>query len=210
VSPVIIHNRCSDFELVSPANFVHNTIWYIPPDQKVDANTMIKAIFGRNMFEIEFKIALIYNLQMKKRLESNDQSNADNAFTENTSTSIQLLVMWGPSVKYKNGFSVRALLIKHDDAIIWDEDKLKDLHSMHLAQLNKGIHVDVSNEFKDINFFTSNGNPFAIEDTWMLDDATVLMTTLKWNGGSYTFEITISEGTRKHDSMEPLPIPSSI
>jgi hypothetical protein len=186
VFSVLVLNKCSYFELVSPTYFGHNAIWYIPPDQKVDTNAATKASFGRDVTKDEFINALIYKLQRKKCSESNDQSSADSAFTEDTSANIQLLVIWSLN-KYE--IYVRALLIKHNNTIIWNEDTLEKLQSMYLAP-----HRD--------NYDT--------KDTWLLDDATMLMTTLKWKKMRHTTEIIITEGIKEDDSMEPLWIPSSI
>jgi hypothetical protein len=187
--PVLVHNQCSDFELVSPAYFGYHVIWLRSPDQKVDANTVIRSSFGNDVAKDKFSCALLYKLQRKMGPKSNDQSNADNISTEGTSTSLQLLVIWKYNVKYKNRFFTRALLISHGNTIIWDEDTLKKLHYMYFALLR---------------------DDYNIKDTWLLDDETVLMTTLKWKKDSCTFKITISEGTREDDSMEPLRVLSSI
>jgi hypothetical protein len=130
----------------------------------------------------EFEGVLIYKLQRKKRLESD----ADSTSTEGTVTSFQLLAILGFNDEYI--LCVRALLIKHSNAIIWDEDTLKRLHSMCLALLKKGY----------------------CKDTWLLDDATVLMTTSNWKQDSCVFEITISEEDRKDNCIEPLWVPSSM
>jgi hypothetical protein len=124
----------------------------MPPDQKVNVNTMTRASFGINAIKYEYESALIYKLQRKKHLESN----ADNTFAEDAVTSPQLLAIWRAIDKSK--ISIRTLLIKHSNTITWDEDTLKKLYSMYLALCRDN---DV------------------IEDTWMLDDATVLMTTSK-------------------------------
>jgi hypothetical protein len=160
--------------------FGHNAIWIRTPEQKVDAKTMKEASFGSEIFKVEFANALMYKLQRKKPLKSNDQSDVDSAFTEEVSTNLQLLVIW----RLNNELSIyaRALLIKHSNTLTWNEDTLEKLYSMHLALLRAD----------DI-----------IEDTWLLDNATVLTTTSKWEVGS-TFEITISDGTRKDGTMEPL------
>jgi hypothetical protein len=148
---------------------------------------MTRTGFGKDKIKNEYVSALIYKLQRKKRLESNEQSNANNASIEDTSTSLRLLVMWGPNNGHK--ISARALLIRHSNAITWNEDTLEKLHSMHLDLLRDNC---------------------VVRDTWLLDDATVLMTILKWKRGKDTFKIIITEGTREDDSMEPLWIPSSI
>jgi hypothetical protein len=186
---ILIHNQCSDFELVSPAYFGHNVIWFRPPDQKVDANAMTKASFGKNIFEIKFTSALMYKLQRKKRLESNDQSDANNASTENASTSFQLLVIWKSNYRHSARFSIRALLIKHSNTITWDENTLEKVRSMYPALLKDDHNI---------------------KDTWLLDDTTVLTTTSNWKKVSCTTKITISEGTQEDDSMDPLWVSSSM
>jgi hypothetical protein len=184
VISIYVHNQCSDFELVSPVYFGHNVIWHIPPDQKVDIHTETEASFGRNIIEYEFASALIYKLQ-RKCLESNDQSNADNTFAEDTS--LQLLIMWGPDDKSK--ITLRALLIKHSNTITWDESKLKKLYSMHLNLLR---------------------NNHVVRDTWLLDDVIVLKTMLRQKNNGYITEVAISEETKEDDSIEPLWVPSNI
>jgi hypothetical protein len=177
---VLVHNQCSDFELISPAYFGHNAVWIKPPDQKVGTNAITRSSFGEEMFASAFASALLYKLQRKKHPESNGQSNVDSTFTEETSTSLQLLVIWRYNDAYR--CCIRVLLIKHSNTITWNEDTLEKLHSMHLSLCrDDGI----------------------IEDTWSLDDETVLMTTSK-RGMSRAFEITISEVTRKDDTMAPL------
>jgi hypothetical protein len=145
----------------------------------VDANTMTRVSFGRDIVESKFASALIYKLQ-KKNVKSNVQSNENNAFAKGTSTSLQLLVIWECN---KSKFSVRALLIKHSNIITWDEDTLEKLYIMYCV-----LCRDES----------------IIEDTWLLDDATLLMTTSKWETKSCISEIIISEGTREDGAMNPL------
>jgi hypothetical protein len=184
VSPIFVRNQCSNFELVSPIYFGHNAIWIEFPDQKVDANTVAVASFGRDIVKNEFSGALIYKLQ-RKNIESNYPSNMDN--TKNTSTSTQLLIMWGSNDRSE--ISLHTLLIKHSNEITWDEDKLKKLYSMHLDLL-------VSDK--------------AVRDTWLIDNVTVLRTMLRWEYGKNMTKIIISEETREDDSKEPLWVPSSI
>jgi hypothetical protein len=187
VFPVLVHNQCSNFELVSPVYFGHNVIWHVPPDQKVNINAAIEVSFGRDVTKYEGASALLYKLQRRKRFESNDQSNMDNTFSEDISTSLQLLVMWG--FTDKSEVSLRALLIKHSNTITWNEDTLEKLHSMHLSL------------FRDDR---------VVKDTWLLDDVTVLMVILRWKNERYITEITISEENREGDSKEPLWVSSNI
>jgi hypothetical protein len=173
--------------LVSPASFGHNAIWIRSPDQKVDTNGMTSASFGKDTSKREFANVLLYKLQKKRRSEYNDQSDVDSTFIGDSLTSFRLLLIW--KLNNKHNICVRALLIRHSNTISWNEDTLEKLHSMHLP-LCKDDDV--------------------IKDTWLLDDATVLMTTSKRKKEKCTFEITISEETRKCSSMEPLWIPSNM
>jgi hypothetical protein len=127
---------------------------------------------------------LIYELQRKSH-NSNNQPGVDN--TKDTLTNVQLLVIWRVDDSYK--LYVNTMLIKHDDAITWDEDKLSGLYSMHRAL------------FKDDH---------SIEETWLLDDESVLTTVSKWGEERHTTEIILSEGTRDDNSMVPLCISSKI
>jgi hypothetical protein len=166
--------------LVSPSYFGSDVIWHIPPGHNVDVNTVTRVCFRKNIFKQKFTTALLYKLQRKNGLKSN----VDN--TKDTSTNIQLLVIWKFDGDYI--FCVNLVLIKHSNTITLDENKLERLHSMHRALHN---------------------NDHAIEETWLLDDATVLMTTLKWGKVNHAIEITLSKGTRKYDSITPLCVPSN-
>jgi hypothetical protein len=143
----------------------------------VDANTMARASFRRNTTNEGFTSALMYRLCSKIH-NSNDQSNADN--TKDASAIVQLLVIW--EIDNDHWTRVNTILIKHDNTTIWDEDRLKTLCTIyHLLDRHNRI----------------------TEGTWRLDNATVLMTTLRPKWG-HTIEITISEGTIEDDYMEPL------
>jgi hypothetical protein len=152
----------------------------------LDANSETRVGFGRDITKDEFASALLYKLQRKKCLEPNDQSNVDSAFTENISTSLQLLVIW--RFNDERITCVRTLLIKHSNTIAWDEDALDELYSMH-SSLCRSDEIT--------------------KDIWLLDDATVLMTTSE-RGMHNAFEITISEGTREDSFMEPLWVSSNM
>jgi hypothetical protein len=74
---ILVHNQCSDLELVYPEYLSHNATWYIPPNQKVDANTMSSSSFRKDETEREFITILIYRLQKKKHLESDVDNTKD-------------------------------------------------------------------------------------------------------------------------------------
>jgi hypothetical protein len=170
----------------------------------VGANAVASANFRRDANKSKFTSALMYKLRRKKHRKSNTNN------TRDTSTSFQLLIIWGPHEMSLGDLSIcdftaRALLIKHSNTITWDEDKLKKLHSMHLPLLNKGLSNDM------IDLFAVH--PTIIKDAWLLDDATALMTTAKREEEDRTIEITISkisEETIEDDFMAPLGVPSNM
>jgi hypothetical protein len=184
VLPVFVHNQCSDFELISPEYFGHDKIQHILPDQKVNINAITRAAFRKELVRHDFTTALLYKLR-RRSYNPNNPSDADNI--RDTSTSIQLLVIWRVDNNYK--FYVNAMLIKHNNIITWDDNKLKKVYSMH---------------------HTLQTYEHTIEDTWLLDDATVLMTTLKWGRTVRAIEITIAERAKEDYSMESLCIPSTM
>jgi hypothetical protein len=141
---------------------------------------MTKAGFGRDIAKDKFTITLLYKLQRKSH-NSHNQSDMNSTFAEDKSTNLQLLFIW--KVNNEHDIFVDALLIKHSNTITWVEDTIERLHSMHLTLV------------KDNNL---------IGKTWLLNDATVLMTTLKCEESMDTFEITISEGVEEDSSMEPI------
>jgi hypothetical protein len=160
--------------LVSPTYFGHNAIWHTPPDQKVDVYTMTEASFGRDVTKNELINALMYRLQRKGGLKFS----ADD--TKDISMNLQLLVIWKVDNYYKSHANI--MLVKHENTMTWDEDKLLEVYAMHLSL---GIYSR------------------SIKDIWQLDDATLLMTTLKRELGQTT-EIIISKGSSEDGSIEPI------
>jgi hypothetical protein len=100
--------------------------------------------------------------------------------------SYQLLVLWRSN--NRSGFSVRVLLIEHDNTITLDEDRLKKL---------------------DYSSFTPLKNGHTTKNAWQLDDAIVLMTS-KLEEQIRTIEITISRGSEEKGSREPIYVPSDM
>jgi hypothetical protein len=118
VFPIMIHNQCPNFELVSPECIGCDITWHIPPDQKVDANTMKSASFERNTTGKDFTCALIYKLQRKEYFEFD----IDNT----TNTSIQLVII----CRVRNGYDscLDVSLIERSNTMSWSEDKLKEFY----------------------------------------------------------------------------------
>jgi hypothetical protein len=150
----------------------------------VDVNRTTSADFVNDVLKPESITALTYRLQRKNH-NSNNQSDVDN--TKDISTDIQLVIIFGSDERHY--FCAKTILIKCNDTIAWDKNKLEELYYRHRAR------------------YTDN---HVIKETWLLDDATVLMTVLKWSAEGRAFEITVFKGTRRDDSIEPLCISSNM
>jgi hypothetical protein len=110
-----INNQCSSIELASPVYFVEDETYHISFPQQVSFKSIMKASFGTSMNGGTFGGVLLYRLQRK----------------EDTSTSIQLLVIW----RYKSdGLYSHTLLIEHESTLVWDKDKLKMLYDGYYSQ----------------------------------------------------------------------------
>jgi hypothetical protein len=144
----------------------------------VDVNVTTRAIFGKDVIKRKFASVLIYRLQRKDNLKSN---------VDNASMSPQLLIIWRSD--NRSEYSVRVLLIIHDNTITLNEDKLRELDYPHLTLLR---------------------NDCIIKNIWILDNTTALMTTSRWEKQIRTVEITISKGARKDNSIEPLCVSSNM
>jgi hypothetical protein len=109
------------------------------------------------------------------RIQRRQHTKSDKLIQEE-SKRIQLLVAW--RVEHTEGLDVRALLVEHDKGL--DEDKLRRLHQKYWRLLKARI------------------NP--IRSSWMLDDATVLTTTIDAMNGGHRWDIFIFE--EEEDSIE--------
>jgi hypothetical protein len=93
-------------------------------------------------------------------------------FVQNESKLCQLLVAW--HIESTEGLHIRALLVEHDRKL--DEDKLRRLHQRCWYSLNTLVNSARSN--------------------WLLDNTTVLGTTVKAMNGGYRWDVFISEEER--------------
>jgi hypothetical protein len=96
---------------------------------------------------------------------------------QDESKHIWLLVAWRG--EYAKGLHVHALLIEHNKKL--DEDRLRRLHRKHW------------------HLFDTQAN--STRGNWMLDDTTMLVTTIRETNGGYRWDIFISERT-KHNVKE--------
>jgi hypothetical protein len=170
-----IHHQFPGIELVSPVYASDCATCYLSPDQKVDVGSTMQASFNIDPGRNESIGALLYKLQKKNA----GQSNEDGIFSEEEEACTQLLMIW--KVNSSREFFVVSDLIEHDN-YVWDRDRL-----MEFAEYCR--------------LFNAQHGP--IEETWLIRDNTVLMTSLNIaREVCYKLEMTISETSIKDDDTQ--------
>jgi hypothetical protein len=172
---LIIHHQFPGIELVSPVYYSIFATCCLLPDQRVNVGTTTQIGFNIHPAQ-EWSIGvLMYKLQRR----NTDQSNEE-AISSEEATCTQLLMIW--EVKNYNEFYVDLYLIEHDKRHVWDRDRLIKLVS---------------------NFELINVQDGPIEETWLMRDNAVLMTSLNATHEEerYKLEVTISEVSIKDDTL---------
>jgi hypothetical protein len=158
---ITIHNQYPSLELTSPVYFSTGTTYHVSPSQQTNINTIMKASFGIDSKQEDFKCALLYKLQRKHTNRTNNQPNGNAASIEDIATNIHFLVFW--NVKdYDHKFCV--CLIEFTSDFTWDEDKLWTLYD------------DYNNRFCED--YKSN------VITWSMNDGSVMRTQSEVTYGS--------------------------
>jgi hypothetical protein len=183
-SCVIIHNQCSNVELVSPVYFGNDTAYLKLSDQQINIGTEVKIRFEIYTTRDEFKGALLFKLQGY----SNSQYDMNTSITEidkNETKYVQMLVFWG--IK-DTKLSLYAALTEHAEEFTWSEDALRKLYYENRDWLK---------EYDD-----------TISDTWLVNDNMTLKTTLNTEDLKRAFELSVSISEEKKDdyAMRPLYI----
>jgi hypothetical protein len=102
-----------------------------------------------------------------------------NEFIQDESKSIQLLVAW--HIEHTEGLHVRALLVEHDKKL--DEDRLRRLYQKYWPLLKAQVNPNRSD--------------------WLLNNTTILVTTVNVMNGGYKWDVFIFEG-KGNDVERPL------
>jgi hypothetical protein len=171
-----IYNQCSNIDLVSPTYAaVNKSGCYRTPRHKVYAGDTVRSGFMIRP-DGESYGALIYRLQR--------QSHESTKTSEDTSSTVHLLVVW--KIPTFEKLYADVLLVKHDKEFNWNKDDLTDLY-----------HENV-NQFRLFSDSTI--------ETWSLDDNIALMTTFEIMHESHTLNINISEVEEYDDVRAPVHI----
>jgi hypothetical protein len=173
---LIIHNQCSNIDLISPAYTTnYSSECYRTPDHEVFAGNTMSSSFTIGSDDVFYGI-LIYKLQ-RRQLQGSIE------IDEIASSTVHLLVVWRatePKELYAD-----VMLVEHDKGFDWNNNKLNELY------------------YRSTNQFRLRHN-FAIE-TWLLDDNTSLMTTFEILNGQI-LRLTISEAKKDSNGRVPAHI----
>jgi hypothetical protein len=158
-----VYNQCRVINLTSPVYFLHGGNWHILPEPEIDVNAVMRNYLEFDSGQDMLEGDLVYKIQ-RKHTES-DKS------VQGESKHIWLLVAW--HVKHKIHLNARIVLVEHDKELDWDEDQLRRLYQKCWQSLDAWVNPVLSN--------------------WLLDNATMLETTIREMAGGYGWDIFISE-----------------
>jgi hypothetical protein len=171
---LIIHNQCPGIELVSPMYVSNGAICHLSLDQRVDVGSTMQVSFSINHDQIESIGALMYKLQKKNTEQSSDNI----IFSKDEAIYIQLLIIWKVNNSSKEICAVSRLIEKD---CIWDRDRLMELVERYIL-----LSIQCG----------------PTEDTWLMRDNTVLMTSLSIaREVYYKVEMTISKTSIRDDTQ---------
>jgi hypothetical protein len=123
-----VYHQYSDIELVSPVYFCNRGIYNEYPVERTNDSVMMKIDFNFGLDKLPGGI-LMYEVQRERGVMSDRQPNADATPTEvveDTSKTMRLLVVW--EIEHFGEPRVYIVLVKHDNELEWDEDKLAKLY----------------------------------------------------------------------------------
>jgi hypothetical protein len=170
---LLIHNQCPGIELVSPVYAFSGVTRNPLLNRRVYVGSTTQVGFEINFSCGEPIGILMYELMNKKRSNKDAISSGDEA------TCTQLVVIW--KVNNSKEFYACLRLIEHDKGCVWNRDKLMELIERYIL-------------------FSIQHDP--IENTWLMRDNTVLMTSLNITCEThYKLEMIISKTSIKDDAQ---------
>jgi hypothetical protein len=196
---LIVYHRFPGIELISPICIGSDAKSYPSPDRKVVFGSKTQVNFKSiRSYKTFSGVLYISTLRKKKRNESfsgvlmyklqrenTNPSNVDVISSEEEATCTQFVIVW--EINSSKKFSIASYLIEHDKDSVWDEDKL-----LQLTKYYKPANIQYGH----------------VEETWLMHDNTVLMTSLNITpeGGCYKLVMNISKTSIKDGTQRPLYI----
>jgi hypothetical protein len=181
-----INNQCSCIELTSPMYFIKDATCHIHLPQQVNSKGKMKVDFITGVNRDTFGGVLLYHLQRKESDESNDRSDIDGVSIKDTSTSSQLLVIWG---RKSDCLYSHVYIVEHENTLVWNEDKLERLYHIYDSQYKAYFIL--------------------VQEEWLLDGKTMLKTVCKSSHGGFKMDVIISEDKYSFSPIKPLWVDSN-
>jgi hypothetical protein len=188
---VSVYNRYPNIKLSSPVYFCNCETGNEYSVEGMDDGAMMKIGFKYALEQDEPGGILMYEMQRNTRLEY--QSSADTTSVESvedTSKMMQLLV----ALKFDSSweFRPRIVLVEHDNKLVLNEDKLKQLYDKIYA-----MPIEVYNSFFKYNSI--------YESIWLMYNNTILKITNEiFLKKGLELMITTSEGVKDEDTKSAL------
>jgi hypothetical protein len=170
--------------LESPIYYCKGGTYHVSPSWQIDTGATIKASLKVGYNQQYFEGALLYKLQRKYAIKTDNQSDNRASSIENTATNMCLLVALNAGY-FRCNFYV--CLMEFTDNFALDEGKLWVLYEKY--------NHEFYGNYKD-NIIT-----------WLMDDGTVIETKRDITPGSeYKLDIIISEGIRSYKMERSMEI----
>jgi hypothetical protein len=183
---ITIHNQYPGLKLTSPVYFNTGATYCTFPNQQTDNENTVEAIFGIDPKREYFNGILLYKLQRKQTIKTDNQIVSNIASTKDTGTNIYILVDWNVR-HYSHRFGV--FLIECTDDFTLDEHILCTFEEICLRQFFIRYEPDII--------------------TWSMNDSTVIKTIRNVTYGSdYKLDIVISEGIQERNMEKSIKIDS--
>jgi hypothetical protein len=170
-----IHNKCSNFDLVSPKYVTGDELECYDSPGDVYAGATRERFFIIKSDNESYGV-IVYKIRRKQKHESTKTS-------ENTSSAVYLLVVWENSESKK--LCADVLLIEYDKGFDWHKNNLNRLYYVNHGRLKE-----------------CNG---AISNTWLMNSDMALKTLFKVKGPRRSPELSISISEEKIDNYAMRP-----
>jgi hypothetical protein len=181
---ITICNQYPGLELIPPVYCSNGTACHVSPDQQAGSDNNIKASFGIDSKQKDFKCALLYKLQKKCATKTDSHLNSSAKFIKDTATNVYLLVIWDVGNDHCHW---HVWLIEWDAGFTWDEDKLWALYRRYDNQVLKDCKSNIV--------------------TWLANESTVMKTRFdEIYRSDYKLNIVISEGIGSYDMKRSMKL----
>jgi hypothetical protein len=181
---ITIYNQHPGLELTSPVYDSNGITHHVSHNQQAGTDNTVEASFGIDFKKGNFRGSLLYKLQRKNAIRTDNRPNSSITFIEDTIPNVYLFVTWFVSSNYR-GFHV--FLVEFTTDFTWDDDKLWRM----FWKYNRPSYL------------------YHLTDLiiWSMSDGTFIRTKRNVRQElAYELDLIISEVTWQYSTMSPLRI----